>query len=429
MSVKHNVLIFPAGSEIGLEIFNSLKYSHHVKVFGASGKSDHASFVYEQGHYVEDASLYVGRTDFIERLNEHLRRLEIEFIYPTHDTIANVLAEHQPRLAAKMITSCGETNRIARFKRETYRVFRSFDFCPTVFSSPYRDLRYPVFLKPDEGQGGKGSFRADDEQDIAFYLRKSPDLIVTEFLPGEELSVDCFTDYKGELLFIGPRTRERVQMGISFRSTAVAVTEEVRRIAHTINDSVALNGAWFFQVKKDGNGRFKLLELAPRQSSTMGLYRHTGVNFALLSLFNALEMPVRILQNDYPLQLDRCLHNRFKAELSYRRVYIDFDETLIVGGQVHERVMAYLYQCRNHGIEIVLLTKHRDDVGETLRACGISEYLFTEIVQLSEDQEKWKSIDPDGAIFIDNYWFDRRTVKDRLGIPVFDVDAVECLLR
>src|SRR5882762_2479059 len=109
MSVKRNVLIFPAGSEIGLEIFNSLKYSHHVEVFGASGKSDHASFVYAQGRYVEDASLYVDRPDFIERLNRHLRDLDIELIYPTHDTIANFLAEHQSRVAAKVITSCAET--------------------------------------------------------------------------------------------------------------------------------------------------------------------------------------------------------------------------------------------------------------------------------------------------------------------------------
>jgi len=61
MSAKHNVLIFPAGSEIGLEIYHALKYSHHVEVFGASGKSDHASFLYEEGRYVEDASLYVIR--------------------------------------------------------------------------------------------------------------------------------------------------------------------------------------------------------------------------------------------------------------------------------------------------------------------------------------------------------------------------------
>lgn len=429
MSVKHNVLIFPAGSEIGLEIYNSLKYSHHVEVYGASGKSDHASFIYEEGRYLEDGSLYVGRTDFIECLNEHLRRLKIEFIYPTHDTIAYFLAEHQAQLAAKVITSCAKTNRIARFKSKTYTLFRPFDFCPEVFVAPYTDLPFPVFLKPDDGQGGKGAVRADDEHDLAFYLRKAPSLLVTEHLSGDELSVDCFTDFNGELMFVGPRTRERVQMGISFRSTAVQITDEIRRIAQAINASVSLNGAWFFQIKQDGSGRFKLLEFAPRQSSTMGLYRHGGVNFALLSLFNALEIPVQILLNDYPIQLDRCLHNRYKADLSFSRVYVDFDETVIVDNHVHDRVMAFLYQCRNRGIELVLLTKHRYDINETLCRSGVARNLFAKIVSLTDDQQKWDFIDPEGAIFIDNYWFDRRNVKEKLGIPVFDVDAVECLLR
>jgi len=429
MSAKHNVLIFPAGSEIGLEIYHALKYSHHVEVFGASGKSDHASFLYEEGRYVEDASLYVDQAHFIERLNGHLRRLNIEFIYPTHDTIAVFLAEHQAQLAARVITSCAETNRIARSKRKTYTLFRPFDFCPAVFSLPCPDLPYPVFLKPDAGQGGKESVRADDEQDLTFYLRKSPDLLVTEYLPGEELSVDCFTDFHGTLLFIGPRTRERVQMGISFRSTAVDVSDELRHIAQTINATVSLNGAWFFQVRQDRRGRFRLLEFAPRQSSTMGLYRHAGVNFALLSLFNALEIPVQILQNDYPVQLDRCLYNRYKADLSFSRVYVDFDETVIADQRVNERVMAFLYQCRNRGIALGLLTRHRYDIKDTLNRYGIAGSLFAEIIQLADDRPKRDFIDPEGAIFIDNYWFDRRDVKEKLGIPVFDVDAVECLLR
>jgi hypothetical protein len=428
MMKKHRVLIFPAGSEIGLEIYNALKYSHHIEVFGASGKSDHASFVYEADHYVED-TLYVDQPDFIERFNRLLRKLKIEFIYPTHDSIACFLAAHQAELDAQALTSCAETNRIARFKQQTYDLFRSSDFCPEVFSPPYRDLPFPVFMKPNDGQGGKGTCIAENQEDLAFYLGKNPGLLVTELLPGEELSVDCFTDFNGKLLFIGPRTRERIQMGISFRSTAVDVTEEIRRIARCINDAVSLNGAWFFQIKKDRNDKFKLMEFAPRQSSTMGLYRHTGVNFALLSLFNAQGMPVEILQNNYAVQLDRCLHNRFRAALTFERVYIDFDETLIVGQQVHELAMAFLYQCRNRGIHVVLLTKHRYNVQETLRNCGISEQLFEEIIQISDAEEKWSFINPKGAIFIDNYWFDRRAVKEKWGIPVFDVDAIECLLR
>lgn len=428
MDVKHRVLIFPAGSEIGLEIYNSLKYSHHVEVYGASGKSDHASFIYEEDRYIEDA-LYVDQPDFIERFNRLLRARKIEFVYPTHDTVAYFLAGHQSEIVARIITSCSETNRIARYKRQTYELFRSFDFCPVVFVAPYRDLPFPVFLKPNDGQGGKGAYIAEDQEDLSFYLGKHPDLLVTEYLPNEELSVDCFTDFNGKLLFIGPRTRERVQMGISFRSTAVDVDDEITSIAQTINNKVALNGAWFFQIKRDRNRKFKLLEFAPRQSSTMGLYRHAGINFALLSLFNAQQIPVRILRNDYPLQLDRCLYNRFRADLVYRKVYIDFDETIIADGKVHDRVMAFLYQCRNRGIEIVLITKHRYDLDGTLEGCGIAKSLFSDIVHLSDDQNKWKFIDPDGSIFIDNYWFDRCDVKEKLGIPVFDVDAVECLLR
>lgn len=427
--MRHKVLIFPAGSEIGMEIYHSLKYSHHVEVFGASGKSDHASYLYEHTHYVEDPLLYVGHPGFVARFDELLRRLGIAFVYPTHDTICNFLAEHQSRLSAKIITSNAETNHIARHKRLTYAAFAGSDFCPRIDSAPYTGVRFPVFLKPDDGQGGKGSFRADDATELDFHLRKFPELIVGEFLPGEELSVNCFSDFEGRLLFVGARTRERVQMGISFRSTAIEADADVQRIAAAINQRLRFDGAWFFQLKRDIAGRWKLLELAPRQSSTMGLYRHCGVNFALLSLFNAQKVPVRIARNVYPLQLDRCLHNRFKAGLSYLRVYIDFDETMVAGRHVYGRVMDYLYQCRNRGIGIVLITKHREDLAVTLADCAISERLFERIVHLRDDQDKADFIDPAGAIFIDNYWHDRQAVKARHGIPVFDVDAVECLMN
>jgi hypothetical protein len=424
---KCRVLVFPAGSEIGLEIFNSLKYSHHVELFGASGKNDHAAYVYDKEHYVE-GDFFVDRPDFISRFNQLLRSLGIEYIFPTHDTICCFLAEHQSELGAQVLTSCFETNRIARSKRLTYDLFKSQKFCPRVFSDPLRDISFPVFLKPDDGQGGKGTYVANDSHELGFYLRKNPELLTVEFLPGAELSVDCFTDYNGKLLFVGPRTRERVQMGISFRSTTLALSKEIELIAHCINNKVSLNGAWFFQVKKDSQGCFKILEFAPRQSSTMGLYRNVGVNFALLSLFNGMRLNVEILQNQYAVQLDRCLHNRFRAELTYSRVYLDFDETLAVGRHVNANAIAFVYQCRNRNIPIVLLTKHRYNLSETLRNCGISEYLFEKIIQLDEWQNKCDFINPDDAIFIDNYWFDRRAVKMRFGIPVFDVDAIESLI-
>jgi hypothetical protein len=423
---RKRVLIFPAGSEIGLEIFDSLKYSHHVEVFGASGKSDHAGYIYDAAHYIE-APLYIDRDDFIPRFEALLTRHGIEFVYPTHDDIAWFLAAHQSQLSAKILTSAAETNRIARFKDLTYETFASAGFCPEVFVGP-GEPPFPLFLKPVDGQGGKGTHLAQNAEDLAFYRGRNPGLLAVEYLPGEELSVDCFTDFSGRLLFVGPRTRERVQMGISFRSTAVPLSDEISAIAHAINDAVSLDGAWFFQVKKSASGRFKLLEFAPRQSSTMGLYRHAGVNFALLTLFNAQRIPVEIRPNAYALQLDRRLHNRYRADLDYDRVYIDFDETIATGTAVHEQAMAFIYQCRNRGKAVVLITKHRLDLADTLKRLGISEHLFEAILHLRDDEDKWRAIDPAGAIFIDNYWHDRKAVSDKLGIPVFDADAIECLL-
>jgi hypothetical protein len=40
-----NVLVFPCGSEIGLELHRSLKDIRFVNLFGASSVSDHGEFV------------------------------------------------------------------------------------------------------------------------------------------------------------------------------------------------------------------------------------------------------------------------------------------------------------------------------------------------------------------------------------------------
>ena len=45
--MKRNILVFPCGSEIGLEIYRSVKYSTHFKLFGGSSVDDHGKFVFE----------------------------------------------------------------------------------------------------------------------------------------------------------------------------------------------------------------------------------------------------------------------------------------------------------------------------------------------------------------------------------------------
>jgi aspartate 1-decarboxylase len=44
------------------------------------------------------------------------------------------------------------------------------------------------------------------------------------------------------------------------------------------------------------------------------------------------------------------------------------------------------------------------------------------------EEEKFKHIEKEGSIFIDNHFLERAQVHKELGIPVFDVDAIESLI-
>jgi len=428
MIEKTNVMIFPAGAEIAIEIFHSLRYNLHFDAYGVSGKSDHASFLYDSDHYFE-GDYFIDRPDFIENLNKIIREKNIKFIFPAHDTVALFLKENEVQLEAKVLSSDLQTATVARDKTLIYDLFSKNEFCPIVYKAPYNNIEFPVFLKPNKGQGGKGAFRATNQIEFDEILSRTDDMVVTELLPGEELSVDCFTDRHGKLLFVGPRTRERVQIGISFRSDKQPLTSELEKIARTINEKVKIRGTWFFQVKRDKNNTYKLLEFAVRQASTMGLFRQVGVNFALLSLFDMMDKDVEVLVNDYQITLDRCLYNRYKIDAEYDKAYIDFDDTIIVDDLVNLDAVRYIYHCKNKKIKTILLTKHRFDLDVTLKNYNMSRDMFDEVIHISMEDDKTKYIDPNGSIFIDNHFPDRKKIQQALNIPVFDVDALDSLIE
>ncbi len=422
------VLIFPAGSEIAHEIHSSLRYNLHIELFGATGKSDDARLIYDRSHYFED-DFYITKPDFLDRFNSLLKENKINIVIPTHDTIALYLADHKDQVLATVLTSDYKTALIAREKRLTYKLFKDENFSPEVYETPLGKITYPVFLKPNIGEGGKRTVVCDNHNEVMYNLEKNPDLLICEFLPGEELSVDCFTNKDGELLFVGPRTRERVQMGISFHSSSILLTNEIKKIAETINAKVKIRGAWFFQIKKDKRGKYKLLEFAVRQSSTMGLFRQVGVNFALLSIFDAMDTEVKILKNDYSIELERSLYNRYKNHFDYEAVYIDFDDCIVINSLVNEVAIRYLYFAKRKNKKIIMLTKHEYDIDETLEKYRIHKGLFDEIITVHMNQDKADFIKNKKSIFIDNYFFDRQNVKSKLNIPVFDVDAIESLIE
>ena len=424
---KLKILVFPCGSEIGLEIHRSLKYSSHVELIGASSVDDHGKFVFEE---------YIGRLPFIDsdniinELHKIVQEFDIDAIYPAVDKVIWKLKQFENELGCKVISSEFATTEICLSKINTYSVLKATIKVPQVYGKIDEINKYPVFIKPDIGYGTRGVFKANNANEANNFLErnKTTKFVITEYLSGDEYTVDCFTDRHGELKFIGPRKRNRVSNGISVNTgpvkTDISIFDE---LAVKINQKIKFRGAWFFQVKKDSNGELTLLEIASRLGGSSALYRGKGVNFALLSIFDAFDVDVDVLQNDYDIELDRALDNKYKLDISYSTVYVDFDDCLIINSKVNTQLVSFLYFCLNNGKRLVLLTKHAIDINESLTKYRLTG-LFDEVIHIDKNDRKANYIINNDSIFIDDSFVERKDVCTEKNILVFSPDMLEVLM-
>ncbi len=418
-----NVLIFPCGSEIGLEINRALAHSIHFNLYGGSSVDDHGKFVFK--NYIGGIP-YIEEPNFIDELNKIILENLIDFVIPADDSVVLKMAEHQSKIKATVITSSAETCQVCRSKRKTYELFKPLIPTPRVYELPEK-MNFPIFMKPDKGKGSKGTYKITTKDEVDFYFKKDPTLLALEYLPGKEYTVDCFTNRNGTLLFAEGRERKRIYNGISVNSK-LTVNSKFQELAEIINQTLSFQGVWFFQVKERTNGELVLMEIAPRIAGTMGLFRVSGINFIQLSLFDRMGIKVEILDNKLDIEIDRALFARFWIKEQFSDVYIDLDDTIIVNNEVNTEVIKFLYQARNMGKRIVLLSRHKSEISKTLAKFAISEMLFNEIKLVGKDQKKSSLIDGKSAILIDDSFAERKEVFDELHIPVFGLDAIESLL-
>ena len=427
--MKKNILVFPCGSEIALEIYRSVNKSTHFNLIGASSCDDHGKFLYE--NYIGGLPFITDNT-FISVIKKIVVENNIDAIYPAMDSVIELLKSNENEIGCKIVASNSETTKICLSKTLTYEKLKDSVKTPHIYKSIDEVDVYPVFAKPDIGYGSRGAKKCLNKEDLRNHLESFPSSIICEYLPGNEYTVDCFTDLNGELLCALPRIRARIMNGISVNTKPVPDTCQFLDFARMINSEIDFSGAWFFQVKRNTFGDLVLLEIASRIGGSSSLFRAKGINFALMSLFNAFELPVSIISNDYDVEMDRALDNKYKINISYNEVFVDFDDCIYLENKyVNETLIAFLYRCRNEGIKVSLLSKHDDEKQQSLdylleKLC--IKQIFDRIIQLNVKDKKYKYVDNRNSIFIDDSYAERKEIKERCNINVFSVDMVEVLL-
>jgi carbamoyl-phosphate synthase large subunit len=182
------------------------------------------------------------------------------------------------------------------------------------FKAAIDELGYPfrpVCFKPSVSNGSRG-FRIISEQmnelDLLFnhkptstYITfsevvrilssgKFPELLISEYLPGEEYSVDCLAN-AGESVLTVPRLRKKIINGISVEGEFVK-EENIISYCSQIIKELKLHGNIGIQLKKSAEGQFLILEINPRVQGTISAVLGAGVNLPVLAIKQDMRLTI-----------------------------------------------------------------------------------------------------------------------------------------
>ena len=117
-----------------------------------------------------------------------------------------------------------------------------------------------------------------------------PELLVTEYLPGEEYSVDCLANH-GEVKLVVPRLRSKMINGISVEGEFVNDKNIIAYCSEIIKE-LDLHGNIGIQVKRSSEGRSLIIEINPRVQGTIVAGLGAGINLPVLAIKQELDLPI-----------------------------------------------------------------------------------------------------------------------------------------
>jgi carbamoyl-phosphate synthase large subunit len=254
--------------------------------------------------------------DFAESLLARCVALGVHVVVPTVDAELRPLAAAREEFAWSgiqlLLAPAGALDIIldklalARHCARIVHVPRTEPFGPAVDPVTWT---YPVVVKPRSGSGSRGIVTVESAAALDA-LDRSAGLIVQEFLPGEEYSIDVLADSRGHVLAAVPRVRVRVDSGVSIAGRTVH-DAELEQFGRDVARATGLTYVANVQCRRDHAGRPALLEVNPRVPGTLPLTIASGVDMPRLALDALLGRPVPAHVDFREIAVVRFLDERF----------------------------------------------------------------------------------------------------------------------
>jgi hypothetical protein len=245
--------------------------------------------------------------------------------------------------------------------------------------------------------------------------------VCTTFLPGAEYTVDCFSSSYSQVVYARGRLRKQTSNGLAIL-TEDFFLEESHKYAEIISLELSLCGAWFFQVKNDSMGIPTLLEVGLRPAGASSIRRAQGVNFPLMSIHQILGKKVIAIEHEISTVASRAPEPAILHNFQFKRVYVDFDDTMIIKEDLNSKLIAFLFSCSERNIKIFLITRNTGDLTKLLTKLKLIS-IFAELIYVPEGTRKSSKIETNEKfLFVDDSFSERLDVFNAFRNQALTVD-------
>jgi len=160
---------------------------------------------------------------FTDKMIEICRAEKIDAVLPSLETEAMELKKNEDKFGdTKILSPSLRTIEICEDKLNTHNFLKSIGIIvPDIYdiNTPREQISFPIMIKPRKGRGGTGIKMAKCFVELKSFYK--PDCIVQRHVNGVEYTIDILSDLDGNPISIIPRTRTRVDSGISMQGTTV----------------------------------------------------------------------------------------------------------------------------------------------------------------------------------------------------------------
>lgn len=231
---KMNILIASCGTRNKIVQYFKKALDSTGRVI-ATDCSPNAPALYEaDAHYIVPRITEEG---YLEVLYEICRKENIFGVLSLIDPELSLLSLHEADFAALGVTVIGSSYQLCErtlnkwemyqwLKAHGYACARSYmDIDAFLADAAKGVLSYPVFVKPAKGSASIAISKADDEETVRLLLSHGEEMMIQEFLDGQEIGADCYIDMvSGEVVSIF--TKKKLVMRAGETDKAVSFKDE-----------------------------------------------------------------------------------------------------------------------------------------------------------------------------------------------------------